>query len=76
MPRVKAICKVCGKPYEHCTDAVRLNSWRTVACSPECWNIWVDMVQKRKEGDNTKEEPRPGMENPDENADEVVKAED
>lgn len=47
MPRVNAICKICGKPYTHCTDAVRIGSWRAVCCSPECWNKWVDAVRGR-----------------------------
>lgn len=47
MPQVNAICKICGKPYTHCTDAARIGSWRAVCCSPECWNKWVDNIHAR-----------------------------
>lgn len=41
-------CKICGKRYYHCKDCERINSWRLVACSPECWNIWCDQIEARR----------------------------
>lgn len=45
---LNAVCKVCGKKYHHCEKCEQIGSWRAVACSPECWNIWVDTVRARK----------------------------
>lgn len=45
---LNAVCKVCGKKYHHCEMCEQIGSWRAVACSPECWNIWVDTVRARK----------------------------
>lgn len=44
---LNAECKVCGKKYHHCMKCEQIGSWRAVACSPECWNIWVDIVRER-----------------------------
>ena len=44
---LNAECKVCGKKYHHCAKCEQVGSWRAVACSPECWNIWVDVVRER-----------------------------
>ena len=43
-----AICKVCGKAYHHCKDCDRIpGQWRMVACSPECWIKWVEIIESR-----------------------------
>lgn len=41
-------CKICGKKYHHCKDCERSNSWRLIACSPECWNTWCDLIEERR----------------------------
>lgn len=41
-------CKICGKKYHHCKDCERFNSWRLIACSPECWNTWCDLIEERR----------------------------
>lgn len=42
-------CKICGKLYRICADARRLNSWRLIACSPECYQEWLRKVEISKE---------------------------
>lgn len=83
MPRVNATCKVCGKSYTHCTDAVRIGSWRAICCSPECWNKWVDAIRCRKQRQQSLklqevivEDLQDKESNKESPADEVVEAED
>ena len=54
---LNAVCKVCGKKYHHCEKCEQIGSWRAVACSPECWNIWVDTVRARKAAEAAAKEP-------------------
>lgn len=54
---LNAVCKVCGKKYHHCEMCEQIGSWRAVACSPECWNIWVDTVRARKAAEAAAKEP-------------------
>lgn len=54
---LNAVCKVCGKKYHHCEMCEQIGSWRAVACSPECWNIWVDTVRTRKAAEAAAQEP-------------------
>ena len=54
---LNAVCKVCGKKYHHCEKCEQIGSWRAVACSPECWNIWVDTVRARKAAEVAAKEP-------------------
>ena len=62
---LNAVSKVCGKKYHHCEKCEQIGSWRAVACSPECWNIWVDTVRARKAAEAAAQEPvvgAPGIE--------------
>lgn len=54
---LNAECKVCGKKYHHCAKCEQVGSWRAVACSPECWNIWVDVVHERIAAEKAAKEP-------------------
>lgn len=54
---LNAECKVCGKKYHHCAKCEQVGSWRAVACSPECWNIWVDVVRERIAAEEAAKEP-------------------
>ena len=54
---LNAVCKVCGKKYHHCAKCEQIGSWRAVACSPECWNIWVDVVRERIAAEEAAQEP-------------------
>lgn len=52
MPRVKRICKQCGKTYEACRTAIPgAFNWRDVACSKECAMIYMERIEesRRKE---------------------------
>lgn len=42
-------CKICGKLYRICADARRLNSWRLIACSPECYQEWLKRIDSPQE---------------------------
>lgn len=37
-------CKACGKEYFACRICDKTKAWRSVACSPECYQKYVDMV--------------------------------
>lgn len=46
-------CRVCGKPYEACRTAKRVEGvfrWKDVACSPECGSIYLSQI-KASRGD-------------------------
>lgn len=60
-------CKICGKKYHHCKDCERINSWRMIACSPECWNIWCDRIAERKAAERAaaEKQEQPMSESPD-----------
>ncbi len=55
--KLNATCKVCGKQYHYCKDCEKLGSWRAVACSPECWIKWVEMIDARDKKAETPVEP-------------------
>ena len=38
------ICKNCGVEYYACNDCDRINSWRLVACSSECYQKYINAV--------------------------------
>lgn len=40
-------CRVCGKKYEACRTAKRVDGvfrWQDVACSPECGSIYLSRI--------------------------------
>ena len=44
-------CRVCGKEYEACRDAKRVDGvfrWQDVACSPEHGAIYLDLIRKSR----------------------------
>lgn len=44
-------CRVCGKEYEACRSAKRIDGvfrWQDVACSPEHGAIYLDLVRKSR----------------------------
>ena len=48
MALAKKQCRVCGKPYEACRSAKKINGsffyWRDVACSLECGSIYLAQI--------------------------------
>lgn len=44
-------CRVCGKEYEACRSARRIDGvfrWQDVACSPEHGAIYLDLIRKSR----------------------------
>lgn len=44
-------CRVCGKEYEACRSAKRIDGvfrWQDVACSPEHGAIYLDLIRKSR----------------------------
>lgn len=41
-------CKVCGKEYYCCSDSRSVNSWRTMACSIECYKEYMNRIEKSR----------------------------
>lgn len=50
------ICRVCGKEYFCCSDSKQINSWRTMACSQECFQEYMRRVEEARN-------PKPVVEN-------------
>lgn len=53
MPAAVKKCRVCGKEYEACRSAKRIDGvfrWQEVACSPECGSIYLRMVNAARAG--------------------------
>lgn len=48
MPRIKKVCRVCGKEYEACRTVSKTPDvfrWQEVACSPECGAKYLYQIQ-------------------------------
>ena len=63
MAEIKAnhICKnpKCKKSYYACDHCDRIKSWRSVACSPECYQKYVDLViTERSKGKIIEDKPK------------------
>ena len=41
-------CKVCGKEYYCCVDSRKFGGFRTVACSPECFQEYMRQVEEAR----------------------------
>ena len=41
-------CKVCGKEYYCCVDSRKFGGFRTVACSPECFQEYMRQIEKAR----------------------------
>lgn len=44
-------CRVCGKEYEACRSAKRIDGvfrWQDVACSPEHGAIYLDLIRRSR----------------------------
>lgn len=42
------ICRVCGKQYYACLSCDKINHWKSVACCPEHYVKYVDLVTKER----------------------------
>lgn len=41
-------CKVCGKKYFCCADRRKINSWKTMCCSQECYKEYMIRIEKSR----------------------------
>lgn len=41
-------CKVCGKQYFCCADRRKINSWKTMCCSQECYKEYMIRIEKSR----------------------------
>lgn len=44
-------CRVCGKEYEGCRTAQKVDGvfrWKEVACTPECGAVYLDRIRKSR----------------------------
>lgn len=48
MNKPNTTCRVCGKEYFCCSDSRKINSWRTMACSPECFKEYMKRVDEAR----------------------------
>lgn len=60
MPELDHVCTVCGTQYHHCNGCKFMGGyipWRAVACSPECYQVFVS-YREYKAGQITGERMR------------------
>lgn len=48
MNKPNTICRVCRKEYYCCTDSRSANSWKVMACSPECYQEYMRRIEKSR----------------------------
>lgn len=41
-------CKVCGKEYYCCVDSRKFGGYKSVACSPECFQEYMRQVEEAR----------------------------
>lgn len=45
-------CRVCGKEYFCCSDSKEIGSWRTMACSQECYKEYMRRIEESRKPKN------------------------
>lgn len=48
MNKPNTICRVCGKDYFCCEDSRKIYSWRTMACSPDCFKEYMKRIEEAR----------------------------
>lgn len=48
MNKPNMTCRVCGKEYFCCEDSKKINSWRTMGCSPECYLEYMRRIEESR----------------------------
>lgn len=49
-------CRICGKKYFACISCDKLNHWKSVACCPEHYADYVELVTNERNKTDVKEE--------------------
>ena len=46
-------CKTCGEEFQGCTSCEKMGifHWKTICCSVECYQIYVQRVLDAREGE-------------------------
>lgn len=47
------ICRVCGKEYFCCADSKKIGSWRTMACSEEHYQEYMNRIENSRKPQST-----------------------
>lgn len=55
MPEPNHICKNCGKEYYCCRSCDKINSWKAVGCSIECFTAYTSSVVQIRANELKKE---------------------
>ena len=48
MSKPNTTCRVCGTQYFCCGDSKAINSWRTMACTPECFKEYMKRIEESR----------------------------
>lgn len=48
MNKPNMICRVCGKEYYCCGDSRKANSWKTMACSEDCFKEYMKRIDEAR----------------------------
>lgn len=48
MNKPNMICRVCGKEYYCCGDSHKANSWKTMACSEDCFKEYMKRIDEAR----------------------------
>ena len=49
------VCQICGTPYYVCSHCNKINSWRTVADKPSCYQVYLILTGLNQNTMNEKE---------------------
>lgn len=63
MNKPNMTCRVCGKEYFCCSDSKKINSWRTMACSPECFQEYMRRIEESRKPVTKEVEVKPATKN-------------
>lgn len=63
MNKPNMTCRVCGKEYFCCSDSKKINSWRTMACSPECFQEYMRRIEESRNPATKEAEAKPTTKN-------------
>jgi hypothetical protein len=62
MAALNKVCPICGNKYNHCVKCERIGSWRALACSHKCYQVYM-VIAEIREGILTEKEAATELEN-------------